>query len=129
MKPHLYVLDENGNPKPIDDVLAWGSWLETTDRQVAEDFVDNRIRVSTIFLGLDHSWDEGPPVLWETMLFGDEGAPFQQGEQMRYRSREDALKGHKRAIGLAERILQEFDAKMVDRAMRRGTGPLIRRED
>lgn len=27
-------------------------------------------RVSTIFLGMDHSWGEGPPLLFETMVFG-----------------------------------------------------------
>jgi hypothetical protein len=30
-------------------------------------------KVSTVFLGLDHSFSEdGPPILWETMVFGGE---------------------------------------------------------
>ena len=27
-------------------------------------------RVSTIWLGLDHQWGEGPPLIFETMVFG-----------------------------------------------------------
>ena len=26
--------------------------------------------VSTVFLGLDHQFGKGPPILWETMVFG-----------------------------------------------------------
>jgi hypothetical protein len=26
--------------------------------------------VSTVFLGLNHRWGEGSPILWETMVFG-----------------------------------------------------------
>jgi hypothetical protein len=25
-----------------------------------------------VFLGLDHNWGKGPPILWETMCFGGE---------------------------------------------------------
>jgi hypothetical protein len=29
------------------------------------------VRVSTVFLGLDHSWlSDGPPLIFETMIFG-----------------------------------------------------------
>lgn len=30
----------------------------------------NGVKVSTVFLGLDHSWGDGPPLLFETMEFG-----------------------------------------------------------
>lgn len=29
------------------------------------------VRVSTVYLGMDHSIDGGEPVLWETMVFAD----------------------------------------------------------
>lgn len=41
------------------------------------------VRVSTVFLGLDHFGRVGEPVLWETMIFG--GA--HDGYQARYTSR------------------------------------------
>lgn len=45
--------------------------------------------VSTVFLVLDHCWDDGPPTLWETMVMEE---PHEQ--LRRYRSHEEAVKGH-----------------------------------
>ena len=56
------------------------------------------VRVSTVFLALDHSFTDGPPVLWETMVFGQgDGDEYQE----RYTSYEDAVEGHKRACEFA----------------------------
>jgi hypothetical protein len=53
------------------------------------------VHVSTVFLALDHSWaDEGPPVVYETMVFG---GPLDQ-EQVRYCTRVDAIDGHNAMI-------------------------------
>jgi len=55
----------------------WSQWFETADRGVAEDILPGGIRVSTIFLGLDHNhagWIHGKPdtrpLIFETMIFG-----------------------------------------------------------
>src|SRR5690606_31539414 len=64
-----YRLDAAGRPVPEPDLLAWGRWMEGADRTVARDEV-NGILVSTVFLGLDHAFFGGPPLLWETMAFG-----------------------------------------------------------
>ncbi len=58
-------------PVPEPDLLKWGRWLESADRRVGETIVEG-VRVSTVFLGLDHGWGEGPPILFETMIFGGE---------------------------------------------------------
>jgi hypothetical protein len=80
----------NGEPVPCPDLLAWAEWFEHTDRTLARDMV-GAAQVSTVFLGMDHSFsDAGPPVLWETMIFG---GPL-DGEQKRYRSAEAARAGH-----------------------------------
>lgn len=55
------------------------------------------VRVSTVFLGLDHSFGAGPPVLWETMIFGGDHDEYQE----RYTSYEDAVEGHARACAIA----------------------------
>lgn len=47
-------------------------------------------RISTVFLGLDHSWNGGPPVVFETMVFG---GPLDE-EQDRYCTRAEAEAGH-----------------------------------
>jgi len=94
-RPYYYILDEHGEPQPCDDVIAWGTWFETAERHVAQDMDEGagaeRVRVSTVFLGLDHNWrDVGPPILWETLVFG---GPL-DGEMDRYSSLADAVRGH-----------------------------------
>ena len=64
-------------PVRIDgDILECARRMETLDRRVAETNVLGICRVSTIFLGLDHSYFGGPPLLFETMAFwrGEHGA-------------------------------------------------------
>jgi hypothetical protein len=71
--------------------LAWAYWFEGEhNRLVAWDEVTEGVSVSTIFLGLDHQWGNGPPMLFETMTFG----PYGGGEQYRYPTWDDAWAGH-----------------------------------
>lgn len=100
-----YILDEAGNPQPEPDLLKWGKWLETGNRRVKQDTLPNGVKVSTVFLGLDHSFRFGddrftdlPPVLWETMIFGGPHDQYQD----RYTSKEAALEGHEYALKLAK---------------------------
>ena len=78
-----YAAMEKGNP-------LW--------RQLAEDvFGDEEIRVSTVFLGLDHNHSqEGPPILFETMIFGGE----HDQSQWRYWTFDEALQGHRWSVEL-----------------------------
>ena len=97
-----YKLDENNKPvKAIDvhDYLKWSNDGGIT-KTVAQDHIDT-VFVSTVFLGLDHSWDSEIPVLWETMIFGGEHDQYQD----RYTSYEDALEGHKVALNLVNTSL------------------------
>jgi hypothetical protein len=63
-----YILDSNGCPVLEPDVMKWAHWFEKANRTVAMDTVGGSI-VSTVFLGIDHGFDGGPPILWETMVF------------------------------------------------------------
>lgn len=55
------------------------------------------LRVSTVFLGLDHNFTgKGPPILFETMVFG--GTLEEMGQ--RYHTEEEALKGHLEIVTL-----------------------------
>jgi transcriptional regulator with XRE-family HTH domain len=75
------------------DLFKWAEWLETTDRHVRDSFQGD-VRVSTVFLGLDHSFGHGPPLLFETMAFvGHEAAG-----QERYSTWEEAEAGHARWV-------------------------------
>lgn len=52
------------------DLYAWAASREDPKGyRVAETYIDD-VRVSTVFLGVDHSFDGGPPLLFETMVFG-----------------------------------------------------------
>lgn len=94
-----WKLAENGEPIPVpdDDVIEWARWLQN-NRRVAEDFVfgEDGSYVSTVFLGVNHNFGDGPPVLWETMVFG---GPHHE-EMARYTSREAALIGHQTMLDL-----------------------------
>ena len=85
-----YILNDAGNPVAEHDPLTWALWFQTAERRVAYDELPDDMRVSTVFLGLDHSFGSGPPLLFETMVFGGE----LDQEQERYSTREQALAGH-----------------------------------
>jgi hypothetical protein len=91
---HRYILDDAGEPVPCPDLIAWAQWFEHAER-VAHDLDEGdpgkQIRISTVFLGLDHRFGGGgPPILWETLVFGG----VLDGEMQRYSSRQAALDGH-----------------------------------
>lgn len=60
------------------------------------------IYISTIWLGLDHSFGfGGPPLIFETGVFVSEGGGTGIGEELemyRYSTEEEALAGHQRAL-------------------------------
>ena len=90
-----YILNEAGEPEACEDFVRWANWFELNERHVACDNIKG-VRVSTVFLGINHNWSEGPPVLWETMIFGGEHDEYQR----RYTSRADAEAGHNEALAL-----------------------------
>jgi len=63
-----YILDGH-EPVPCEDLLEWARWLETADRHVAETHIGTT-RISTVFLGLNHQRGSGPPLIFETVIFG-----------------------------------------------------------
>jgi len=52
------------------------------------------IKISTVFLGINHQCDDGPPILFETMVFGNDQYDYQQ----RYSTWEEAQVGHQDAV-------------------------------
>ncbi len=99
MRVGTYIL-KHGMPVEEPDLLTWSRWFENADaeRTVAQTQVSPDVLVSTVFLGLDHNWGEGPPILWETMIFGGP----QDGYQERYSARAAAEAGHLDAVEIAQ---------------------------
>lgn len=88
-----YIL-QGTTPVLEPNLYAWAQWFETAERHVAETWVTPDVRVSTVFLGLDHQWSDGPPLLWETMVFG-----AGMGEDCwRWSTYHDAKQGHERMV-------------------------------
>jgi hypothetical protein len=92
---------EGHTPVPVEDVLEWAEWFEGHDRHVALEEVDGR-KISTVFLGLDHSFglaDDGHhiPLLFETMVFASDDDPW-DGWCERYSTWEQAEIGHKAVV-------------------------------
>lgn len=81
--------DRDGAPISL---LEWGQKLEH-NRQVADTTVGS-VRVSTVWLGLNHNWGDGPPLIFETMVF--EGPD--DGWLDRYATLEEAEAGHAEVV-------------------------------
>jgi hypothetical protein len=64
-----YILDEQRNTIPCD-LMTWAASIEDHAARRVDQTVIGEVRVSTMFLGLDHSFGSGPPLLFETMVFG-----------------------------------------------------------
>tara|TARA_R110000868_G_scaffold15894_5_gene72024 strand:- start:1441 stop:1746 length:306 start_codon:yes stop_codon:yes gene_type:complete len=93
-----YRLDENNKPIACESVLEYHAWEERNEiRRIVKQENIGDIKISTVFLGLDHAYD-GEPLLWETMVFGGEHDQFQE----RYSSYEDAVIGHKETVALVK---------------------------
>ncbi len=71
------------------DLLEWARQFQNDNRQVARTS-QGSIDISTVFLGLNHQYGRGEPLLFETMVFGGE----LDSEQDRYSTWEQAEAGH-----------------------------------
>ncbi|CAB3940093.1 hypothetical protein [Ectopseudomonas oleovorans] len=81
-------------------------WMAEGDRRVAETWIDD-VRISTVFLGLDHNHAlGGDPLLFETMVFVD----GETHEMRRYFIWEEAEAGH---AEMTELIRAEMEAAQV----------------
>jgi hypothetical protein len=72
----------------------WATWFCNSERHVGETDVKG-YRVSTVFLGLDHSHGDGDPVLFETMVFDPAGESVSMD---RYCTWAEAEAGHTMAV-------------------------------
>lgn len=93
-----YILDDNNNPVREDNIHKWGQWFQnnTDKRVVKKTQLPDGVQVSTVFLGMDHNYMGGKPILFETMIFGGEHDEYQE----RYSTWEEAEEGHDKAITL-----------------------------
>jgi len=87
-----YILDGK-TPVPIYDLHKWVKWCQKNSRIVKRTKLLD-VLVSTVFLGMDHQFGQGEPILFETMIFGGDHDEFQE----RYSTWEQAEAGHEAAV-------------------------------
>lgn len=103
-----YKLDENRRAVKCDAIES-SKYMVENGRRVAFDAV-GRVEVSTVFLGLDHSYSGHTPLLFETMVFG-----MDDEIQERWTTWDEAETGHKAVLekvrGLVAATLSESSKK------------------
>lgn len=111
-----YILNDQGLPVPEPDVLKWAQWFDGDDHRLVKQTKIGRVSVSTVFLGIDHGWDNEEPILWETMVFGG----IHDQSQWRYSSREAAVLEHVCIVAsISKRRYSEFFIYLWQRLKRR----------
>lgn len=76
--------------------LEWANDFENTkDRIIAQETLPDGKFISTVWLGLDHQFGIGKPLIFETMVFGENREEL---DIERYSTLEEAKDGHKRMV-------------------------------
>lgn len=82
-------------PLESNDAVSWCKQFKEETRIVRRTEIWPGIRVSTVFMGLNHNYmPYGDDIWFETMIFGG----FLNEYQERYSTHEAAEKGHKKAL-------------------------------
>lgn len=67
---NMYYKLDGHEVVPLKNVHEWAKYFEHANRHVDKTNIGD-VHVSTLFLGLNHEWDETkPPLLFESMVFG-----------------------------------------------------------
>jgi hypothetical protein len=101
-----YIPGPDGKTPVETDLMTWAKWMESRQNMHLGDDTIEGVRISTVFLGLYHSFGGNVPVLWETMVFGGD----LDQEQERYSSWQEAERGHKEMVEKVTASLVKPDA-------------------
>ena len=93
MDPDNIWFDRQGNNISVEE---WGV-IHSTDKIVAQEQIGDYF-ISTVWIGIDMNWsDEGPPLIFETMVFKQSPDSKRLGEEeecLRWSTEEEARAGH-----------------------------------
>jgi hypothetical protein len=88
----FYGMD--GQPISLEE---WGRLAGSDQKIVARSDLPGGVWVSTVLLGLDHSFGSGPPVIFETMVFESQDN-LEELDCERYCTRAEAELGHEAMV-------------------------------
>lgn len=103
-----YILDDDNNviEATTEATIKWLSKTRGTDRKrVALTNVAPGVKVSTVFLGVDHQWGDGPPLVFESLAFGvldDEREIID-----RYSTWDEAVAGHEAMVNRVKELVSK----------------------
>lgn len=87
-----YILNDDHTVTDVP-LLTWAKRFEKADRRVKTNWIKD-IRVSTVFLWIDHNFsNDWPPLLFETMVFW-----YEDEMTKRYATRDEAVAWHDRIV-------------------------------
>jgi hypothetical protein len=82
----------DGQPMQL---LEWVGAMENPEyKRVAETTLPDGKWISTVWLGLDHSFGQGRPLIFETMVFEGKASGTKSLDQDRYSTEAEARAGH-----------------------------------
>jgi len=100
MKFKFYLLKDK-NIIGTNNIYEWGKMFEDFKSRIIAQDNFREILISTVFLGINHGFDEEKPLLFETMIFGGKN----DGYTDRYNTYSEAEEGHKKAVELVRNEL------------------------
>jgi hypothetical protein len=95
----------NRKGEPIE-LMKWARLFENIDYKVVQQDQLPGVLVSTVWLGLDHSFGGTTPLIFETMTFPTAESGLEQ-EQDRYSTEREAREGHARILAAARAALEK----------------------
>ena len=103
--PHFYRLTGQ-TVEPVKDITEVAG-MDCICPHVADDTIGN-VRVSTVFLAVDHNLFGDKPILFETMIFG---GPLDE-YMWRYSTWEEATEGHRLACDQVRATNETLEAAL-----------------
>lgn len=98
MNMKWYILDSEHNVKEVT-IEEYREFVSVFNNRIVKKDKIGDIEISTVFLSIDHSFNGGKPILFETMIFGGIHDQYQD----RCSTWDEALKMHQVAVDLITR--------------------------
>jgi hypothetical protein len=113
-RPLHYMLNPDHSLRPAE-LLEWARWHEHSyeERSVGLTIV-GPYRVSTMFLGLDHQFGDGPPMIFETCVFDSSASiedSFCPGRFIEHSEVQDRCSTWDQAVEMHAQVVARLEAE------------------